>query len=141
MHIEPLFVDTAYIYALFNKRDQWHEKALEWQQKLALENRSLITTQFILTEIADGLSPLKSRQNAVNIIHALENSEIVEVIPATPELFRKGLNLYESRPDKSWGLTDCISFVVMNEKNLFEVLTTDDHFRQAGFRVLMLETE
>ena len=141
MHIEPLFVDTAYIYALFNKRDQWHEKALEWQQKLALENRSLITTQFILTEIADGLSPLKSRQNAANIIHALENSEIVEVIPATPELFRKGLNLYESRPDKSWGLTDCISFVVMNEKNLFEVLTTDDHFRQAGFRVLMLETE
>lgn len=141
MPIEPLFVDTAYIYALFNKGDQWHEKALQWQQKLARENRSLITTQFILTEIADGLSSLKSRQNAASIIHALENSEIVEVVPAAPELFRKRLNLYESRPDKSWGLTDCISFAVMNEKNLFEVLTTDDHFRQAGFRALMLENE
>lgn len=141
MKIEPLFVDTAYIYALFNKRDQWHEKALEWQQKIARENSALLTTQFILTEIADGLSQLKSRRNAVNIIHALENSEIVEVIPATSELFRKGLNLYESRPDKSWGLTDCVSFVVMNEKNLFDALTTDDHFRQAGFRALMLENE
>ena len=67
-------------------------------------------------EIADGLSPLKSRQNAANIIHALENSEIVRVIHAAPELFRKGLNLYESRPDKSWSLTDCISFIIINEK-------------------------
>ncbi len=64
MSVKPLFVDTAYIYALFNKRDKWHEKAIEWQQKIALENRRLLTTQFILTEIGDGLSPLKSRQNA-----------------------------------------------------------------------------
>ncbi len=141
MNIEPLFVDTAYIYALFNKRDQWDEKALEWQQKIARVNSALLTTQFILTEIADGLSQLKSRQNAANIIHALEDSEIVEVIPATSELFRKGLNFYESRTDKSWGLTDCTSFVVMTENNVTAALTTDDHFRQAGFRALLLETE
>ena len=139
MNAEPLFVDTAYIYALFNKRDQWHEKAVEWQQKLAGENRRLLTTQFVLTEIADGLSALKTRRNAAVILHALEQSELVEIVPAAPELFRQGLNLYESRPDKDWGLTDCISFVVMKEKNLFEALTTDDHFRQAGFRAVMLE--
>ena len=73
MNIEPLFVDTAYIYALFNKRDQWHEKALEWQRKIARVNSALLMTQFILTEIADGLSQLKSRQNAANIIYALDN--------------------------------------------------------------------
>lgn len=84
MRAEPLFVDTAYIYALFNKRDQWHEKAVRWQQKLAAENRRLLTTQFVLTEIADGLSPLKTRQNAAAIIHALEQSELVEIIPAAP---------------------------------------------------------
>jgi uncharacterized protein len=139
LNIEPYFVDTAYIYALFNKRDQWHDKAVEWQRQVALENRRLLTTQFILTEIADGLSPLKSRQNAAIIIHALENSELVEVIPVSSELFNKGLNLYESRLDKSWGLTDCISFVVMGEHNLSEALTTDDHFRQAGYRALLLE--
>lgn len=141
MRSQTLFVDTSYIYALFNNRDQWHEKAVEWQQRLAHENRALLTTQFILTEIADGLSQPKSRQNVPNIIHALENSEIVEIIPATPELFHKGLNLYKTRPDKSWGLTDCISFVVMEETEIFDALTTDDHFRQAGFRSLMLEAE
>jgi uncharacterized protein len=139
LNIEPIFVDTAYIYALFNKRDQWHTKAVEWQKKLALTNRLLITTQFILTEIADGLSPLISRKNAVSIINALEKSDLVETIPASSELFHQGLKLYESRTDKDWGLTDCISFCVMNERNLYEALTTDDHFRQAGFRALMLE--
>ena len=99
----------------------------------------MLTTQFILTEIADGLSPLKSRQNAANIIHALENSELIEVIPATSELFGKGLNLYENRTDKDWGLTDCMSFVAMQENNLTDALTTDDHFRQAGFRALLFE--
>ena len=140
MHIEPLFVDTAYIFALFSKRDQWHEKAVAWQQKLAGENRRLLTTQFILTEIADGLASLKSRQNAAHIIHALENSELVEIIPATSELFHQALKLYESRPDKDWGLTDCLSFVIMNENNLSAALTTDEHFRQAGFRALLLES-
>lgn len=137
----PLFIDTSFTYAIINPNDQWHQKAVEWQQRIVSEHLALITTQFILTEIADGLSSLKFRQQAVSTIKILENSDLIEIIPATLELFRQGFNLYESRPDKSWGLTDCISFVVMNEKNLIEALTTDEHFRQAGFRALMLETE
>ena len=137
----PLFIDTSFTYAIINPNDQWHKKAVEWQQRIVSERLELLTTQFILTEIADGLSSLKFRRQAVSAIQILENSDFIEIIPATSELFRKGLNLYESRPDKSWGLTDCISFVVMNEKNLFDALTTDDHFRQAGFRALMLENE
>ena len=57
----PVFVDTAYINALFNKRDQWHEQAIEWQQKIAGENTPLVTTQFILAEIADSLAAVKFR--------------------------------------------------------------------------------
>ena len=136
----PVFVDTAYINALFNKRDQWHAKAIEWQQKIAAENTSLITTQFILAEIADSLAAVKFRRQAANIIHTLEESSLVEVISASSELFHEALNLYESRIDKDWGLTDCISFVVMKSNNISDVLTSDNHFRQAGFRALLLET-
>lgn len=135
----PLFIDTAYVYAITNPHDQWHKKAIEWQQKIVERNLYLVTTQFILTEIADGLSSLKFRRQSVAIIQVLENEQFIEIIPATSDLFRQGLNLYESRTDKDWGLTDCISFAVMNEKNLYEALTTDDHFRQAGFRALMLD--
>ena len=47
--------------------------------------------------------------------------------------------LYRARPDKEWGLTDCVSFTVMTDRGLTEALTTDDHFRQAGFRALLLD--
>ena len=137
----PVFVDTAYINALFNKRDQWHKQAIEWQQKIADENTPLVTTQFILAEIADSLAAVKFRRQAANIIHTLEESPLVEVVSASSELFHEALNLYENRLDKDWGLTDCISFIVMGNYDLSDALTTDNHFLQAGFRALLLQTE
>lgn len=133
-----LFLDTAYIYALFNTRDQWYETALSWQKKIAAEKISLLTTEFILIEVGNGLSSLKFRKSAAAVIHALKENPFVTVIPATSELFGQALALYEDRPDKNWGLTDCASFAVMTENNLTEALTTDEHFRQAGFKALLL---
>jgi predicted nucleic acid-binding protein len=42
-----------------------------------------------------------------------------------------------SRPDKDWSLTDCISFVVMENQDITEALTADRHFVQAGFTALL----
>ena len=134
-----LFLDTAYIYALFNTRDQWYEKAIEWQQKIAIEKIPLLTTQFVLIEIANGLSALKFRQGAAKIIHALEEDASVRIILSSSDLFSQALELYRQRHDKDWGLTDCASFVVMTENDLTDALTTDEHFRQAGFKPLLLD--
>lgn len=49
------------------------------------------------------------------------------------------LKLYEARLDKSWGLTDCISFVVMADQGLTDALSGDLHFRQAGYRALLAD--
>ena len=51
----------------------------------------------------------------------------------------KALQCYKMRTDKEWGITDCISFVVMEEYGLTEALTADKHFRQAGFKALLLQ--
>ena len=141
MKNDPVFIDTAYIYALINPQDQWHQKAVNWRLKIKTEERSLLTTEFVLTEIADGLSAVKFRRAAVQIISILQNNPLVKIIPATSNLFLQALKLYEQRPDKNWGLTDCASFVVMTENNITEALTTDDHFRQAGFTALLAETK
>jgi uncharacterized protein len=45
--------------------------------------------------------------------------------------------LFSARPDKEWSLTDCISFVAMNERNITDAPTSDHHFEQAGFRILL----
>ena len=53
------------------------------------------------------------------------------------ELYSRALRLYRERPDKEWTLTDCVSFIVMEDRGITEALTTDEHFQQAGFDVLM----
>ena len=135
----PIFLDTAYVNALVNTRDQWHDAAAQWERKLATDRRRLVTTEFVLVEIADGLAAVRFRGQAIQVIATLQASPLVEIIPASSRLFTAALELYRSRVDKDWGLTDCASFVVMGEHGLSEALTTDDHFRQAGFRILLLE--
>jgi predicted nucleic acid-binding protein len=134
----PVFLDTAYVYALVNTRDEWHDAAVRWERRLAAEQRRLVTTEFVLVEIADGLAAVRFRAQAAAIA-AVQGSSLVQIVPASSQLFAAALELYRNRADKGWGLTDCSSFVVMDEQHLTEALTTDEHFRQAGFRPLLRE--
>lgn len=136
---EPVFVDTAYVFALINSRDQWHAKARTWENTLSEQRKPLLTSEFVLLEIADGLSAIRFRDHATQAIDMLTASDHVQVVPATTELFQAGLERYRNRPDKEWGLTDCTSFVIMESHGLRDVLTTDNHFQQAGFRVLLFD--
>jgi hypothetical protein len=59
------------------------------------------------------------------------------IIAPEDNWFTAGIELYTSRPDKDWSLTDCISFVVMQDRGITDALTGDHHFEQAGFRALL----
>lgn len=135
----PVFLDTAYVFALINTRDQWHARAKTLEHGLNAERRQLVTSEFVLTEIADGLSAMRFREQATQVIDALTRNRHATIVAASSALYEAGLQLFRRRQDKEWGLTDCTSFVIMDQQNLRSVLTTDEHFRQAGFQALMLE--
>ena len=134
-----VFLDTAYANALINTRDQWHEGAAVWQERLAEEGRRLVSTEFVLVEIADGLAAVNFRKQAAVIINLLKENPYVEIVPLSSGLFAEALELYEGRMEKGWGLTDCTSFIVMRRYGIAEALTTDEHFQQTGFRALLRE--
>jgi uncharacterized protein len=131
---ERLFLDTAFVQALFNKRDKYHQQArtLLPRVKAAAE---VWTTEAILVEVGNALSDF-DRASAVRFIRQSYNEANMRVVGVDTALLIRGLALYESRPDKSWGLTDCISFVVMAEQGLSAALTADRDFVQAGYQVL-----
>ena len=83
------------------------------------------------------MAKLRYREAAVKLLSALENDPKVEIVPASEDLYRRAFEIYRERVDKEWGLIDCMSFVVMNDHELSDALTADNHFRQAGFRVLL----
>lgn len=129
-----LFADTFYLLALFNPRDAAHPRAVA---SSSLPQRRFVTTDWVLTEVADALSDSTNRAACVAFLDDVRRSPLVDVIPATRELFEKGWTLYAARPDKDWSLTDCISFTVMQDRGISEALTGDHHFEQAGFTALL----
>ena len=98
---------------------------------------AVVTTAWVVTEVADALTAGRHRAAVSRMLATLSADPTAELVGATDELFHKGVQLYDSRPDKEWSLTDCISFVVMQEKGLTEALTGDHHFEQAGFVALL----
>ena len=119
-----LFADTFYFLALLNPGDEGHAKALQVSTDL---RRPIVTTAWVLTELADALASPVLRVRFANILALLKSNPRATILPPTSELFEAGLHLFLSRSDKGWSLTDCISFAVMKERNITEAR----HF-QAG---------
>jgi uncharacterized protein len=128
-----VFVDTAAWIAILNADDSLNSQAEAELNRLLQQRTLLITTEFVLLEVADALSVSCFRQQAAGFIYDCWQSSILEVIQGSHALFAKGLSLFEQRADKDWGLTDCTSFIVMQERRIREALTSDRHFEQAGF--------
>ncbi len=91
-----------------------------------------------MLELADGLASPSHRVHTARFLRQLRTTSTVTVVPASEMLLSRALELYESRPDKDWSLTDCTSFVVMQERGLTEAATGDRHFEQAGYKALLL---
>jgi uncharacterized protein len=132
--VKPIFADSFYLLALFNGRDAAHPRAVAASKEI---QGTLVTTDWILVETADALSDSANRTRFAKFFDDLRRSPRVDIEPASRALFDAGWDLYRKRPDKDWSLTDCISFVVMQNRGITNALTADHHFDQAGFCALL----
>ncbi len=135
-----VFVDTAGWLALLNPRDGLHSQAVAARGGLQRRRVRLITTEFVLVEVADAFAEPPLRAVAVEFYRGLRQANTpltLEIVAVSEELLAKGWILYGQRPDKGWGLTDCISMVIMREQGITEAFTSDHHFAQAGSTILL----
>ena len=131
------FLDTAYAVALSVKSDSNHERAVALSRQVLRLRARLVTTQAVLIEIGNALASLRYRKAAIEMLSSMARDSTLEVVPVSDDLYQRALALYCGRHDKEWGLTDCVSFVVMGDRALTAALTTDRHFQQAGFQALL----
>jgi predicted nucleic acid-binding protein len=129
-----VFADTFFFLAVLNRRDPAHEKALQSYGDASLH---FVTTEWVLSEVANASSAPAMRRGFKRLFDLLERDTLVQIIPASHDSFRRGLELYFNRPDKEWSFTDCASFGVMSEEGIEQALTGDHHFEQAGFRTVL----
>jgi uncharacterized protein len=134
-----VFLDTSFVIALENRDDPHHARAKALDDELLKEDAILMFHWGILIEIADGFARLARRARGLELLARFTGETGYRLVPITESLLQEGLNLYRARADKEWSLTDCVSFVLMKEQGVTEALTADIHFRQAGFKALLLD--
>ncbi len=128
------FADTSFHVALFNPQDEAHAEARRYAAQADL---SVVTTAWVLTELANYLADTSNRGLFASFVRDLRRKPQVTIVPPDSDLFERGITLYDERADKTWSLTDCISVLVMQQRGLSDALTTDHHFEQAGFTALL----
>ena len=133
--MRQLFVDSFYYIALLNPRDTYHQPA----ERIAptITGSHFWTTDLVPIEIANTMSVPPLRDHAAAYLRTLQKSSDTTIVRLSSDLFERALSRYEQRPDKEWSLTDCLSFIVMEDHAITEALTGDHHFKQAGFRPLL----
>ena len=127
------FIDTSYVIALVNPKDEYHSWALRLSEKV--NDCRFITTDLILFEVANYLAK-DFKPQFIEIINSFIKSEDIKIIWHSGNLFKKAYEKYCRFYDKQWGLVDCLSFVIMEKNNITTALSIDHHFEQAGFLLL-----
>lgn len=133
--MKEVFLDTSYILALELATDQYHEAAREHWQKVTQALPALVTTSYVLDEVVTYLSSRGHHHKAVSVGNMLLHSASVSLVYVDEALFHAGWQYFGQHRDKTYSLTDCISFVVMDQRGISAAFSIDKHFLQAGFAV------
>ena len=134
--MRKVFADTSYWVAILWLEDQWREAAIDASQKIG--DAEIVSTETVLIEVLNYFSEFRSdvkEKIAIAVEKILQDEDIL-ILLHNHDDFLKALELYKSRLDKGYSLTDCVSMNSMREIGISEVLTNDQQFEQEGFTKL-----
>jgi predicted nucleic acid-binding protein len=132
--MNELFADTSFFVSFLSVRDDHHAAAADYMG--SFQGR-VVTTALVLVELGNYLSATRDRSRFVPFWRDLRADNRFEILPADTKLVDGGILEYARRADQKWSFTDCTSFTVMRKRRIFDALTADHHFEQAGFRALL----
>lgn len=133
MRPASVFLDTGYVIALEAADDQHHEVTLRHWRGLTGALPVMVTTSYVLNEIVTFFNSRNRHAKAVEIGSRLTSSPSVRLVHVDEALFYAGWQYFKQHADKTYSLTDCISFIIMGQMGIQTVLGFDRHFTQAGF--------
>jgi uncharacterized protein len=141
MRNNACLLDTSGWIALLNTGDRLHASAAKAWRESARRKGIVVVTDWIIAETGNGLARTQYRGIFVDAVRLLSRSAEFRIVYIDEDLLIRSIDLYQTRPDKSWGLVDCASFVVMTQEGICDAITGDRHFDQAGFRSLLSDPE
>lgn len=133
-----LFLDTSGLYALGDRHDSSREKVLKLVPTRVSAGARLVITDYVLDEAYTLAKARAGSHAALRLVELVDLSAGFRMEWIGPDRFQSAKLYFRKHADHGYSFTDCTSFVVMQELRLNEALTTDRHFKEAGFRALLL---
>ena len=133
-----VFIDTGFVIALLDEDDAFHARALRWAKHF--DGRYCLTTTAVLLECGDGFANRSTWKVLHPFLADLRADPAIEVVAVDTALLDRAITLRQKNLARKWGLTDCLSFVVMKERGITEALSSDSDYNEAGFDALLLRT-
>lgn len=131
-----IFLDSSFIYALLNHRDQFHSQAVAVAKRLAPSDQFVITDAVIF-ECCSLLAALGARNSIVGFLDDIIADDRYLIVHIDVDRFYQAYEMFKTYSDKEWSLVDCASFQVMQDESIKLALTADHHFEQMGFTALL----
>ena len=137
MAAKTIFLDSNTWFALLSRRDCLHERANALWREIGSADVAIALTDWVVAETGNGLARTSARMKFVESVASFQRTSRFRITTISPELRERALKLYAERSDKTWGLVDCASFIIMSDLGITDAFTTDRHFEQAGFNCLL----
>lgn len=134
--MKALFVDTAGWVACADGADPAHRRCCEARDAALEAGQTLITTDYVVDETLTLVRLRLGLSAAEKWWQQVDGSARLRWERIDSDRFEKARQLFFQYRDKNFSFTDCTSLIVMRETRLTHALTTDGHFRQAGFQML-----
>jgi predicted nucleic acid-binding protein len=137
MAAPDVLIDTSGFLSLWDASDHYHKRAVQLQAELNRKAQRFLTTDYIVDETTTLLLVRHSHAAAADFLETVVTSEALQLQWIDSDRFHEAASFFTRHDDKHLSFTDCVSFVLMHELKLRDCFTTDHHFRQAGFNVLL----
>jgi predicted nucleic acid-binding protein len=121
-------------FALLDARDPDHERAAAWLDSNTLP---LVTTDYVFDETVTLTRKELGHRAAVTFGENLQASSLTQMVSIALEDRKAGWLVFKKYKDQKLSFTDCTSFAVMRRLGLRDVLSTDRHFKMAGFTLVL----
>jgi predicted nucleic acid-binding protein len=122
MNPRIFFVDSSFIYALLNRRDQFHLQAVSVTSKLQPGDQ-FVLTDAVIFESCSLLAALGARNSIIGFLDDIIVDERYLIVHIDEDRFHQAYEMFKSYRDKEWSLVDCASFLVMRDEDIESALT------------------
>lgn len=129
------FIDTGFLFAIFNRNEDGHESSKKILFELAKQKFRLFYSDYIFDELVTLSRSKIGIKESILIGNVVKNSSYMIPLSVDNEIKENAWDIFCKYDDKKYSFTDCTSFALMNELKIINALSFDSHFSQFGFNI------